>query len=142
MLTCDMLGTLTVFLMKGLLPLRLEAAVEARFFLLLALISSLMATDWRNLSRVRMVSTAETPLVYFSMKVSPSGPVASSCPEAAITASDCLSSSSSLACNVNRCRCLDSQNMLGDGFFLCISPLATLFFCGERHPHGMTTHLV
>ena len=50
-----------------------------------------------NLSNVKMVSTADTPRVYFSMKVSPSGPVTSSCPEAAITANDCLSSNSSEA---------------------------------------------
>ena len=49
-----------------------------------------------------MVSTADTPRVYFSIKVSPSGPTVSSesCPAwAAITAKDSLSSSSSLAWN-------------------------------------------
>ena len=138
-LTCEMLGTLTVLRMKGLLlfavPCMDWPPIGSKC-LVLALINSLTATDWRNLkkhieevhegkelknfqrqkayrrsswrkrtricsktnlSKVKMVSTADTPRVYFSMKVSPSGPVTSSCPEAAITANDCLSSNSSEA---------------------------------------------
>jgi hypothetical protein len=53
-----------------LLPFKIRAAVGCS--LALALTSSLTATLCLNLSKVRMVSTADTPRVYFSMKVSPS----------------------------------------------------------------------
>ena len=76
-----MLGTLTVFRMNWLvvaagaeLAAAADTMLELRlgWSLALALISSLTATLCLSLSRVRMVSTADTPLVYFSMKVSPS----------------------------------------------------------------------
>ena len=61
-LTQDILGTLTVFRMNGLL------LFEALFWppmgnkcLLFALINSLIATLCLNLSSVKMVSTADTP---------------------------------------------------------------------------------
>ena len=98
-LTWEILGTLTVFRMNGLLFEADWPPPMGSKCLLLALINSLTATLWRKRSSVKMVSTADTPRVYFSMKVSPSGPVGSSWPEAAITAKDCRSSNSSLACN-------------------------------------------
>ena len=100
-LTFDMfVGTLTVFLINWLPDVEVE---WTSFFLFpLALSNSLTATLCRSLSRVRMVSTAETPLVYFSMKVSPSPVSSSSWPEAAMAANDSLSSNSSLACKKHK----------------------------------------
>ena len=82
---CDIwtkLGTLIVFLMASFLPPWLSF--------------SLTATCCLSLSTSRMVSTADTPLLYLSMNVSPS-PASSSCPEAAATARLSRSSSSAEA---------------------------------------------
>ena len=79
----EKLGTLTVFrILFCTLPWDFRASFTTTFC--------------RNLSRNRIVSTAETPLVYRSMNVSPLSDSVS-VPEAAITAKLFRSSSSALA---------------------------------------------